>query len=228
MTVSVLVPWRPGCPWREAAWAWVQDQYATTHPDWEIVTGTSPDGPFSRSQAILDAASRATGDMLVVADSDVWCDPAEAILEADDHGWAIPHLLVHRLSEESTRHVLAGANWRGLPLSRDNTQDRKPYEGFETGTLVVLRRNVLELAPPDPRFVGWGQEDQAWSSALRCLVGPPHRGNADLVHLWHPPQPRKTRAVGSSESFALWRRYALARNRPARMRDLINEGRRAC
>jgi len=219
MTVSVLVPFRAGCPWREEAWEWVRPHFAP----YEVVVGSCADGPFNRSEAILDAASRAAGDIFVVSDADVWCDPTEAIEQADRLGWAVPHNLIHRLSPESTSKVLAGADWRGLPLSSDNHQDRKPYRGNETGTLVVIRRDVLFDVPPDLRFVGWGQEDNAWGAALRTLVGKPWRGTDDLVHLYHPAQPRQSRVVGNPDSLNLWRRYRSARRSPALMRSLVDE-----
>lgn len=227
MTVSVVVPYRPGEPWRDRAWAWVAARYRQHFPDWELVTGVHPDGPFSRTQAILDGAAKATGDLLVIADADVWCEDIKASLSpACDFGWAVPHTLIHRLSPEGTEAVYRGGYWRVQPLSADNNQDQRPYKGNETGTLVVVRRDALEQAPPDPRFVGWGQEDQAWGLALRCIVGPPWRGDADLVHLWHPPQPRMNRIIGSPEGKALLARYRSARRRPDRMRALIEEGRR--
>lgn len=225
MTVSVVVPWRPGCEHREASWEWVQARYREDHPEWELVTGTCADGPFNRAEAIIDGAGKSSGDVLVVADSDVYTDPQPAIDHLDT--WAIPHLLLHRLSAESTAKVLAGAAWHGLPLSTDNRQDSKPYRGHATGTLVVLRRDVLFDVPPDVRFVGWGHEDDAWSAALNTLVGPPWRGDADLVHLWHPAQPRVSRTLGNPQSKALWRRYAAARRNPERMRRLINEAKEA-
>jgi hypothetical protein len=223
--VSLLVPFTPGrCPHRDAAWAWVRSRYATVFPRWEIVVGEgdTPDG-YSRSRGILDAARQATGDVLVVTDADVWCHPGLAVLRAVEDGWAVPHTMIHRLSVESTDKVLAGSPWQGLPLSTDNPQDSKPYRGNETGTLVVLRRDVFDRCPPDPRFVGWGQEDNAWGAALRCLAGPPWRGPDDLVHLWHPPQPRKSRVVGNDRNLALWRRYRNARTNPAAMAALIEE-----
>lgn len=223
MNVSVVVPWVAGDPWRGQAWAWVRARFVETHPDWEIVTGTCPPGPFNRSAAILDGARQASGDVLVVADADVWCDPAEAVTRAHEVGWAVPHTLIHRLSKESTVQVLTGSDWLGLPLSTDNPQDSKPYRGNETGTLVVLRSDVLFDVPPDPRFVGWGQEDQAWGAALRTLVGPPWRGPDDLVHLWHPPQPRQNRVVGSEANMHLLRRYQAARRHDDVMRLIVDE-----
>jgi hypothetical protein len=220
VTVSVVVPWSPGCPHRERAWAFVRDRY-----DLEVIEGSSPPGPYNRAAAILDGAAKATGDLLVIADADVFlAGPLdESIAHTEQAGWAVPHRLIHRLSRTSTEQVYAGADWHGLPLSDDNRQDSKPYQGNETGTLLVIRRDVLEQAPPDPRFVGWGQEDNAWGYALRCLIGPPWRGTADLVHLWHPPQPRTSRVTGNPENRALLNRYRQARRSPKRMAELIRE-----
>lgn len=224
MSVSVVVPWRPGCPHREAAWAWVRDRYSAAHPDWQLIVGQCLEGPFSRSKGIITAAERADADILVVADADVWCDGiGQAVAHAADACWAVPHRLVHRLSPESTELVLAGADWQGLPLSSDNRQDARPYVGHETGTLVVVLRDVLLAVPPDPRFVGWGQEDAAWALALHTLVGRPRRGTADLVHLWHPPPQRQSRTVGSRENLALYRRYLRAGKRPDAIRSLLAE-----
>jgi hypothetical protein len=225
--VSVLAPFTPGCPHREDAWAYVLGRYTAEHPDWEIVVGRSPGSLYSRTAAILDAASRASGDVLVVADADVWCDPAEAATKALGSGWAIPHRLIHRLSPESTEQVYAGADWRTLPLSQDNAQDRRPYVGNEAGTLLVLTRSAFEAAPPDPRFAGWGQEDEAWALALRTLIGKAWRGTADLVHFWHPPQERLDRIRGNQENQALLRRYRQAASRPSRMRPLVAEAAQA-
>lgn len=223
MTVAVLIPWRPGCPHRERALQWTVLRYQHELPDAEIRLGScNPDLPFNRSEAIIDAAARTSADVLVVADGDVYCPVTEAIAHVSDHGWAIPHLMVHRLSRESTEKLYAGADWWGLPLSTDNAQDSKPYKGHEAGTLLVLTREALTTAPPDRRFIGWGQEDAAWALALRRLVGPPWRGTHDLVHCWHPPQPRISRIVGSRDNKALLRRYRAARN-TEQMRHLVDE-----
>lgn len=228
VTVAVVVPFVGGCKHREAAWEWAQDRYRQAHPDWPVIVGTSEAEGFSRSQAILDAAGRTDADVLVIADADVWVDNlTETVDQAVEHGWAVPHLLIHRLSQESTGRVLMlGADWHGLPLSADNPQDRRPYRGNETGTLVVVTREAFNTAPPDPRFTGWGSEDVAWGYALRSLVGPPWRGSDDLVHLWHPPQPRLNRIVGNRWSQQLAARYQRARRNPAVMRRLVEEGQR--
>lgn len=224
MTVAVLIPFRPGCPYRERAWSWVEQRY--TAQGFDVVTGTTDVEGFSRTQAILDARRKAYADVFVIADADVFTDSLDdGIREALIRGWSVPNGLLHRLSEAATHRVLLGDDWRGQPLSQDNPQDSQPYRVHEAGTLLVVTAEAFDLAPPDPRFIGWGQEDDAWATALRALVGPPWRGNADLVHLYHPAEPRQSRVVGNEANRRLLRRYRSAARSRTVMVDLIEEGR---
>lgn len=229
MAIGVVIPWRPSDRHRERALDWVTRRYEHAFPDADIRLGScDPSLPFNRAEAILDGAARSDADVLVIADSDSWCDSVNLAVMAVAMGtapWAVPHRLIHRLSAESTEQVYTGADWHHLPLSTDNRQDRKPYVGNEAGTLLVIRRDVLFDVPPDVRFIGWAREDKAWSYALRLLVAPPWRGDGDLVHLWHPPQERPSRVKGSPASEALYRRYVRVRRNPAGMRTLIDETR---
>jgi hypothetical protein len=224
VTVAVLVPHQPGCHHRDRAWRWIHNLYLMH--GCKVVVGSSDVEGFSRTQAILDARSCSDADLFLIADADVRVDgslPASMLEAAESVGWAVPGLL-HRLSEDSTTRVLAGEPWRGLPLSTDNPQDSKPYRIHEAGTLLAVTAEAFDLAPPDPRFVGWGHEDDAWAAALHTLVGPPKRTDTDVVHLWHPPQPRQSRITGNDANKALARRYRNARRSPKVMAALIEEG----
>jgi hypothetical protein len=215
MAVAVIVPWRQSDEQRAAAWSWVRSRYEEHHPDWEIVTGTC-DGPWIKADAVADALTRTNADTLLIADADVWCDNlAWAVGALDEWPWVIPHHTVYRLTEAATAAVLAGGS-----LGGETTQH--PYKGFAGGGFLALRRDLYERIPLDPRFVGWGQEDQAWHLALRRLAGQGVRGRADLWHLWHPPQERKSRVVGSDASMDLLTRYQRARD-AASMTALISE-----
>lgn len=220
--ISVVIPWRAGCPHRERALDWLTGWYARTHPTWEVVLGRHDDGPWNASAAIIDGAAKASGEILVAHDADCAIDPAEAT-EHLESGWSIPHLMVHRLSRESSDLFMAGFDLKGLQLDRSNRQDGKPYTGHAGGGVVVLTREAFDAVPPDVRFAGWGHQDDAWALALRTLIGAPWRGKRDLIHLWHPPQERLSRTVGSEESHALFRRYQFAARKPDRMRALIEE-----
>lgn len=162
-----------------------------------------------KAKAIFDALAQTDADVLVIADADVWSDgigEAVAAVEQGDASWGIPHWLVKRLRE-------------------DGTEEERPYPGIEGGGIVVLPRGVMLACPPDPRFVGWGQEDESYGVALTHIYGPPWRGNADLLHYFHPPQPRMTRRRGSSESWDLRKRYFNARFEAGAMEALVAEAR---
>lgn len=225
--VSVLVPWRPGCPHREAAWAWTARWWRHHHPDWQIVTGTCPPGqPWRKGAAVADAAAHAEGPIVVVADADVVSPGAgeAAAAVAAGAGWAMPHKPVHRLTPEYTTAVLAGgplpdtANPRGRP----EATAAHTYIGVAGGGMVILPAATLAAVPIDPRFAGWGQEDTAWAWALGRIVGGYWRGHHPLWHLWHPPQLRRSRAVGSGEGLALYRRYRRAYT-AAEVRAILDE-----
>jgi hypothetical protein len=220
--VSVLVPWR-AAPDRLAPWAFLRELWAARYPAWQIVEGDS-EGAWCKGAAVRDALTRASGSVLVVADADVWCDGVARAVEVVTSGvvaWAIPHYRLLRLTAPATADVLASGGW---PTRRTvTTYAERPYPGRPGGGMVVLTRELYERVPIDPRFRGWGQEDESWALALGTLGGLPFRGVDDLWHLWHKPQARLNRKIGSVANDALHGRYVRARTRPERMRTLVAE-----
>lgn len=224
MNVSVLVPYRESCPDRARAWEWVRAQYAQYHPDWEVIEGTC-EGGWSKGRAVADALSRAHGDVLVVADADVWTDIGPAVDAVDHVKWAQPHRRVIRLSLVASLRVYAGE-----PLTIGNqlsARAEQAYSGVPGGGIVVLERATYEECPIDVRFVGWGGEDLAWGAALGCLYGGEFRGNEPLWHFWHEPQIRLSRSIGNPANERLRRRYQAARNDRRVMGLLLDEAREA-
>lgn len=220
---TVLVPWRGGCQSRDDAFAWVRLQYERAHPDWRLIRCQAPVGPWVKALAVMPVIAECSDGVLVIADADVWCEGlAEAVSDVQEGAaWAIPHGGVFRLSEQATAEVFAGGE-----LREDAELTRPAYKGTEGGGFVIARRDTLLDIPLDPRFVGWGNEDDSWGIALRCLAGAPKRGRRPpLFHLWHPPQDRLTTRWGSAESKRLYKRYHAAREAPDAMRTLIEEGR---
>jgi hypothetical protein len=226
----VAIPWRETDPHRVAALQWVARQWESVgHTG--IMLGASGIEDWCKALAVENAIRDQPGDILVVSDADAW---SPGVVEAIQHvrdgaAWAVPHYKVYRLNQDATAEVLAGREpHEDMPL--DPFRPDLPgfaYAGVLGGGIVVLRREVYEDCPLDPRFRGWGQEDESLGLALTCLHGPPVRLDHPLWHLWHPPQQRKTRGVGSDEGMALYKRYSRAKRRPEQMRALIEEGRHA-
>lgn len=214
--ISVLVPRAGDCPHRARAWAWVRTQYEGL----EVCEGWGDPDEWCKADAVADALQRASGDVFVVSDADVWSDhlhAAIAAVESGEHQWASPHRHVRRLTEEGTRQFIEG--------ERETSPVEENHHAVLGGGIVVLKRETYERIPLDRRFAGWGGEDHAWAAALRTLAGLPFIAHQALWHLWHPPQERMSRKVGNPANDELRGRYIDAKLSPRKMRELIEEGR---
>lgn len=220
MSVSVIVPYRESDVARRISWRFLQGKWKAEHPDWQLVQDDCPTEEWVKADAVSEALKYAWGDIIVMADADVWCDGvSDAVRQVESCGadWAIPHLTVNRLTVAATLKVVMGDPF-------EYTLDEPSYEGVVGGGMFVMRRETYEQAPLDRRFRGWGQEDQSAGIAWTTLYGLPWRGIDPLWHLWHPPMERDSRAIGSKESRALWERYRSANHNRPRMRELVGEG----
>jgi hypothetical protein len=209
----VLIPWRDGCPHRERALEFVLRHHGN------VTLATEGGEPWSKARAVRAALAQSDADAVVVADADVWCGGIDKAVMAVACGvatWAVPHRKVFRLSQRGTEELLAGGVGTRWLVQR-------PYVGLPGGGVVVAHRDTLLDVPPDPRFEGWGQEDESWGIALEQLCGRPWRGTADLVHLWHPYPDRMSRRWGSAANRKLYIRYASARRSSRAMRELVKE-----
>lgn len=221
----MIIPWRAdGDVLRAASLVWARRRWAAV--GWDVIVAedayAEPWAPWVKARAVQAGVADTRARVLVVADADVACEGVPWAVQAvrDGAPWAVPHDLVWRLDEPHTRLVLAG-----LPPERCGLDalDQPPYRGVAGGGIVVVDRDTWAEVPLDPRFEGWGGEDQAWGTALETLTGPPWRGQWRLWHLWHRPQDRLSRRTGSRESESLRLRYRRARRQPQRMRALVAE-----
>lgn len=216
----IIIPWRAGCPHRERNLAWLLDRY--TADGWPVVVAElAPDEPWIKACAVNPALRRVPDGPVAVVDADVTGGDLVGGLRAwrDGAPWAIPHTMVHRLTGRATADVIGGVDPVGLPVLE------APYPGTVGGGAVLAGRQLLLDVPLDPRYQGWGQEDASWGVALTTIAGEPWRSPEPLWHLWHPPQPRLTRKIGSHDGKALWRRYQAAARDPAAMSVILEEAR---
>src|SRR5690606_28222781 len=147
---TVIIPWAPGCSHRERALGYVLRRWVRAGLPVEI--GRLAAGPWCKAAAVNAALHRARGEILVIADADVWCDGALDAIQSvrDGAPWAVPHRMLYRLSASATDDVLGGRD-----LAVDLPTSEPPYVGFAGGGMVVLSRRTYERVPLDPRFVGW-------------------------------------------------------------------------
>lgn len=214
--VSVVVPWRGGDTWRERSLEYVRDWYAIHHPGWQfLISDIGRSGPWCKARAVAAGIEQAAGRVLVVADADVITpEVGECVTEVESgrSPWAVPHKNVYRLRPAATELVWAGENlpdWRA-PHVHLKTRVEETHKAVTGGGVVVLDRSSWGRVPIDARFQGWGQEDLAWGWALTRTFGVPYKRSGPCFHLWHPPQDRSTRSVGSQAGYNLWRRYQKA------------------
>ena len=246
--VSIIIPWRGSGPQRVDALRVVQSML-TAMTDAQVIVArmTDDSGPWRKAEAIMNGLRASDRQYVVMHDADVVVHPEDirralGAVRCEIAAWGMPHRLNHRLTEQATKRVMRVAD---EAMALDVTSMHGVFEeimieasepasleqvhpGHAGGGIVVMRRSLLVDIPPDIRFAGWGQEDDAWAHALTTLVGPPHRGEAPLYHLWHPPQTRMDRVRGSRESMDLYWRYTeAAKGGWHSMRALVNEAREA-
>lgn len=207
--VEVLIPFHdtgdhPASNPRADAYWLTRTRLRLEHERWgELIAWLEHGDPWSKGAAL--ATVTPTAPILIVHDADVWCDGLAEAVDAvrDGAAWAIPHRNVIRLTADG-----------GI---------EETHEGLPGGGIVVLPRKTFTACSIDPQFVGWGGEDHAWGLALETLYGAPWRGEADLIHQWHPPAPRVSRRYGNRANEQLRQRYLMANGNPAAMRQLLEE-----
>lgn len=215
MTTEIVIPWRGGDPHRERALEWLLARLT-----WPVRLAEAPEGVWNKGKALWGAVNSSDADLIVMHDADVWVDNLDETIRVVEAGqaWAAPHARTLRLTESATAKVLAGAGFDGAELLEN---DRAEWGGG----IVVVPREAYLSCPIDPRFKGFSPEDMSWANALWFLVGEAWRGQAELHHLWHPPQERLARDRSiHPETHLLATRYRQARFKPLEMRALVNEG----
>ena len=166
MSVSVLVPFRAeqgdAGRIRTENWEWLRKRWEAFFPDFEIVTGTDTGTPFSKTQAVNDAYSRASGDVFVIADADSWV-PAGHVEIAVDYALrrqvlVVPWTVAHRLTASDTtrlRRMAPNIDHLFTQAMRKNVTDYRPSPSTAAMVVVVTREGFERVGGMDPRFRGW-------------------------------------------------------------------------
>lgn len=202
--ISLLVPFRASAwtPDRTRLWDWLQRYWEWELPDAEVVIGVSTRPIFSKTEAVNDAASRATGRVFVILDSDAYLrgeqilEAARAIETAARHNikrWYVPYRRLYRLTQQASEKVLASdPKWPHRFPSRPDIKELETPNAAAYGHLFgamcqIMPREAFEcVGGMDPRFAGWGGEDVAFVRALDTLFAKNKTLDQEILHLWHP------------------------------------------
>ena len=192
MRAAVVLAYRDiGCPHRQAACAYVLEHVWKSY---DIHVCDSGQQPFSRAGSFNQGALQSDADVLVFADADVV--PEEAAIEnAIRHAYvlgttAYPYREYIRLGATATLVLETEHSQATDMMVRADPRWAEWKQMNSVGGVFVVRRDLyLEAGGCDPRFVGWGFEDVAWSAVSATLLGDHVREDGSLLHLWHPWDP---------------------------------------
>lgn len=225
--LSILVPYRPGEPWRDRAWqvgvrpAW--QRYVQAFGAELLVespgAGAHP-GEFNHPLAINRARARASGDVLVIADADTAFDPDSWVAAAIGRivtgaHWVLPEEYWQLSAAQTQGKLGASGEWVDDP----SRADWVGYAASWSGVVVVTSAAFDEVGGYDERWAWWGSDDAAFSKCMDTLVGPAVRLLGRCLHHWHPrPAEHHYGHPHHAEQHALQERYDAAAGDPDAMR----------
>ncbi len=194
MNVSVLLAYRSDGGHRDRLWEWNEKRWRGIFPSYEIVLGEDDSEVFSRSKARNNAASKASGDIFIIADTDTTCSTnqiIECLRRTTENTWTMPYQIYYNLSQESTESLLIKDPLAPMPKEKDFTYEHR-VESSPAGILIMSREIFESVGGYDERFNGWGFEDNAFFNTVKEHFGPPLRYPGYCLHMWHPIAPGTT------------------------------------
>jgi hypothetical protein len=149
--------------------------------------------PYSRSWAFNRGAREARGRILVFHDNDVLAPASYAaeLARLLALGYEAMRLqrFVFYLDREATTRVLEG---RGAGFEQASFE--RVRQNCEGHTVAIARDAYFRLGGHDESFLGWGGEDNEFFDRCRLLKFHPW-AYLPFLHLWHAPQPEKSRPL---------------------------------
>lgn len=197
MRVVILVPRRADGGRRDMLWDFTHTWLTSHHPDWDIVEGESPDGPFNRGAA-LNRAARDAGDwdIAIVHDGDNITAPAvleEAVRQAAETSVTrIAHDTYMYLDRDSSDEIISNPTgpWWPRPQIYNVREAYSPYVIHKhVSGVVVVPRPVWTATNGFVEMKGWGADDSFHIVLCNALGGGVEWVKGTALHLWHEHNP---------------------------------------
>ncbi|UAC49109.1 glycosyltransferase [Bacillus aquiflavi] len=224
--ISILIPFKSDHGPRMNAFKWVKAFYKNTFPNADLCVGYSETKPFSKSQAVNNAAKTAAGDTFIIVDADIICSPKvinDSVKRLNHTPWIIPYSKVAHLNKHRTERLLQTDPKWPLDLNPKDKITKTKKNMLPVGGINILSRPCFEAVGGfDERFIGWGGEDDAFAASLNTICGHYTRLPHLIYHLWHPA----LRAVGNRHykaNYELALRYCKAIGNKMLMKKIIRE-----
>lgn len=237
MKVAILVPRRADNGRRDELYAFTKAWLTEHHPDWPIIEGDAPEGPFNRGAAINNAARKAGDwDVAVISDGDNICAPAKLVeavnIAAETGHMVFPGDTYCYLDEESSNQIMAagGPGWWPRPQINvsPNRRDRTGYSPFmihkHVSGIQAIRRDSWDKSGGFVELTGWGAEDSIFWTIVEAAGIPIEYLTGPIFHFYHDHaaadiEPGLRRA---NRQF-LRRVHAIASSRPGDVRQFVAE-----
>jgi predicted glycosyltransferase involved in capsule biosynthesis len=231
--ISLLIPFR-NLEQRLDQFVWLEQRWRSLGDDFEIIV-SEDDGvdPFSRSVAVNNAYKRSTADILAVVDADLWLDPqifldAVKFITNNPKSWVRPCTDVYRIKKEITAEIIKQSPNDEFP---NITEEHCHRISVATGGVCIFSRKQFEtVGGMDPRFRGWGGEDNAWNIIMDRTFTDAQRWNKNLYHLWHPrnrdDQGKPAYPGQKTTNEHLLQEYKTASKNPVSLESLIKDNKK--
>lgn len=201
--IVVLMPWRP------TKHRIPHFELVTSHLSglgWPIITADSGDYPFSSARSYNKAAEEA-GDwkVAVLHEADVWVrlnQIHEAVDMVDPLTYAYNRVTSLNAYGSNLFH-------QGLRGFSDSQVERRlgPTGRMTPGGVRVVTRELWDTVGGfDPRFIGWGGEDNHFRMKCRQATGGQAPRVAGMLYqLWHPRPANDPYFARTAENMRLWK-----------------------
>jgi hypothetical protein len=181
------VPYRGDGGRRDQLWGFTRSWLELNHPDWEIIEGNSPNGPFNRGAAVNEAARQAGDwDVAVIHDADNIADP-EVLVQAVERAHrgercVFPFETYLYLNEYSTNRLIEDGSWFVTPIEQrwGVMREHEHYSGVQ-----AISRVAYDLVGGFPELEGWGSEDVIMGVMLKVFTNGVEYLQGSALHLYH-------------------------------------------